>query len=91
MSEPIWAIIDCVRGVLEKTPPELAADIIDRGMVMTGGGSLLKGFDVLFQEQTGIPVHMAEEPTLCVALGTGKVLENISVLGKDLLVAGRGM
>lgn len=91
LSEPIWSIIDCVRGVLEKTPPELAADIIDKGMVMTGGGALLRGFDVLFQEQTGIPVHMAEDPMLCVALGTGKVLENISVLGKDLLVAGRGM
>lgn len=91
LSEPIWSIIDCVRGVLEKTPPELAADIIDRGMVMTGGGSLLKGFDILFQEQTGIPVHMAEEPMLCVALGTGKVLENLSVLGKNLLVAGKGM
>jgi rod shape-determining protein MreB len=91
LSEPIWDIIDCVKGVLEKTPPELGADIIERGMIMTGGGSLLKGFDKLIQEQTGIPVHMAEDPTLSVALGTGKVLDNLSFLGKNLLVAGRGM
>jgi rod shape-determining protein MreB len=65
---------------LEKTPPELAADIMDRGIVMAGGGSLLKGFDQLVANETGMLVHVAEDPLSCVAVGTGKVLENIEIL-----------
>lgn len=76
LAEPIRAIIDAVKSTLERTPPELAADVMDRGIMMTGGGSLLKGLDKLISEETGMPVHIAEEPLACVAIGTGKILEN---------------
>lgn len=76
LAEPIRAIIDAVKSTLERTPPELAADVMDRGIMMTGGGSLLKGLDKLISEETGMPVHIAEEPLVCVAIGTGKILEN---------------
>jgi rod shape-determining protein MreB len=72
MSEPIQAIIEAVKSVLEKTPPELAADIIDRGIIMTGGGALLRGLDMLLSEVTGIPVLVADDPLSCVAIGTGQ-------------------
>ncbi len=76
LSEPIRAIVDAVKSTLERTPPELAADIMDRGIMMTGGGALLRGLDKLLSEDTGMPVHVAEEPLTCVALGTGKIVEN---------------
>ena len=76
LAEPVWAIIDAVKSTLERTPPELAADVMDRGIMMTGGGSLLRGLDKLISEETGMPVHIAEEPLACVAIGTGKILEN---------------
>lgn len=76
LAEPIRAIVDAVKSTLERTPPELAADIMDRGIMMSGGGSLLKGLDKLISEETGMPVHIAEEPLTSVALGTGKILEN---------------
>lgn len=76
LAEPVRAIIDAVKSTLERTPPELAADVMDRGIMMTGGGSLLKGLDKLISEETGMPVHIAEEPLACVAIGTGKILEN---------------
>lgn len=76
LAEPIRAIVDAVKSTLERTPPELAADIMDRGIMMSGGGSLLKGLDKLISEETGMPVHIAEDPLSCVALGTGKILEN---------------
>lgn len=76
LAEPVRAIIDAVKSTLERTPPELAADIMDRGIMMTGGGSLLSGLDKLISEETGIPVHIAEEPLACVALGTGEIMEN---------------
>ncbi len=79
LEEPIEAIIEAVHSVLEKTPPELAADISERGMMMTGGGSLLKGLDRLFRERLGIPVMVAEDAVSCVVLGTGKALENMDV------------
>lgn len=88
LSEPITAIIDGVRSVLERTPPELASDIVDKGIVLTGGGSLLHGFDRLLSEETGIPVHLAEDPITCVALGTGKVLESYPELMKTNLIVG---
>lgn len=80
LQEAVNAIADCTHSVLEKTPPELAADIADKGIVMTGGGSLLNGLDKLIQEVTHVPVYVAEDPVSCVALGTGKVLDYIDKL-----------
>lgn len=76
MAEPLLAIVEAVKRTLEKTPPELAADIVDRGIMLTGGGALLKGFDKLISHETGIATHIAAEPLNCVVLGTGRVLEN---------------
>ncbi|NLG70217.1 MAG: rod shape-determining protein [Firmicutes bacterium] len=75
LMEPAMSIVDAVRRVLERTPPELAADIYERGVVMTGGGALLRGLDRLLSQQTGLPVQLAEDPITCVARGTGKVLD----------------
>ncbi|HVF98554.1 MAG TPA: rod shape-determining protein [Chloroflexia bacterium] len=83
-SEPLEQIVGAVRTVLEKTPPELASDIIDRGMVMTGGGALLRHIDELLTQVTGIPCFIADNPLACVAVGTGMALENLEVL-KDSL------
>jgi rod shape-determining protein MreB len=71
LSEPLQSIVEAVKAVLEKTPPELAADIIDRGIILTGGGALLRGLDTLLGEVTGIPVIIADDPLSCVAIGTG--------------------
>jgi len=76
IQEPIMAIVDAVRLALEKTPPELASDIVDRGVVMTGGGANLRGLDVLLHEETKLPIHIDEEPLTCVVRGTGKILES---------------
>lgn len=78
--EPAMMIVDAVHSVLEKTPPELAADISDRGIYMTGGGCLVDGLDKLLQEKTGINVMIAEDAISCVALGTGKALDNLDAL-----------
>jgi rod shape-determining protein MreB len=83
LKETVNLIAECTHSVLEKTPPELAADIADKGIVMTGGGSLLKGLDKLIQEYTKVPVYLAEDPISCVALGTGKVLEYMDKLGNS--------
>lgn len=80
ISEPVASIVEAVHSVLEKTPPELAADISERGIVMTGGGALLYGLDKLINEKTHVPVHIAEEAISCVAYGTGRALENIDLL-----------
>ena len=85
LAEPVALIVQCVKSVLENTPPELAVDIMDRGIVMTGGGSLLHGLDRLIQEETGIPTYLAEDPLSCVALGTGKALESLENLEESLL------
>lgn len=77
LAEPVTAILEAIKFTLEKTPPELAADIMDRGIMMAGGGALLKGLDRLVSEQTGMPVHIAEEPLAAIAMGTGKCLENL--------------
>jgi rod shape-determining protein MreB len=77
LAEPIALIVNAVRLALEKTPPELAADIVDRGIYMAGGGSLLKGLDLLISEETNLPVYVAENAQECVVLGAGKILENI--------------
>ena len=80
LQEPAMMIVEAVHAVLEKTPPELSADISDRGIYMTGGGCLVDGFDKLLQEKTGIVVVVAEDAVSCVALGTGKALENLDAL-----------
>jgi rod shape-determining protein MreB len=80
LTEPVNQIVTAVKNVLESAPPELSADIVDRGIVMTGGGALLKNLDKVLSEATGLPVFVAEEPLLCVALGTGKVLESFDDL-----------
>jgi len=78
LKEPVSAIIDTVHSVLEKTPPELASDVIERGMIMTGGGSLLYGLDKLITHSTGINTAIAENATSCVAIGTGKYIEHMA-------------
>ncbi|THF88870.1 rod shape-determining protein [Deinococcus sp. KSM4-11] len=85
LSEPVTKIVDGVKRVLEITPPELVSDIIDRGIVMTGGGSLLRNFDELLRQTTGIPVAVAENAVEAVAVGTGMALEMIPVLGDSLV------
>jgi rod shape-determining protein MreB len=76
MSEAMGAIVARVRAVLERTPPELSGDIMDRGMILTGGGSLIHGLPDLLRSETGVPVHLADDPISCVALGTGYALEH---------------
>ena len=87
LAEPVAAIVDAVRYALENTPPELSADIVDRGIVMTGGGSMLSRLDELLREKTGLPVIVAENPLLCVANGTGKTLDELDIMKKVLLQA----
>ncbi|MEN8687837.1 MAG: rod shape-determining protein [Desulfuromonadales bacterium] len=80
LSESINAIVEAVRIALERTPPELAADIVDKGIVLAGGGALLRNLDVLLREETGLPVVIAEDPLSCVVLGSGKVLDELDLL-----------
>ena len=85
LTEPVNAICDAVHSVLEKTPPELASDISSRGIVMTGGGSLLHGLNKLLEKRTGIPTYIAEDAISCVARGTGISLEHLEILEKSLM------
>ena len=78
LSEPVEQIVDAVKVALEATPPELAADIVDKGIVLTGGGALLRNLDEALRERTGLPVTIADEPLSCVVLGSGKALENLA-------------
>ncbi len=89
LKEPINSVVDSIKYTLEKTPPELASDIMERGIMLAGGGALLKGLDRLISEETGIPVYIAEQPLDCVVLGTGKVLEEIDTLSNVLLSSRR--
>jgi rod shape-determining protein MreB len=82
MLEPLNTIIDAVRTTLERCPPELSADLVDRGIMLAGGGALLRGLDKLLQEETGLPVHVAEDPLSAVAEGTGRVLSELEFLRK---------
>ena len=84
LADPLSMVLDAIRTTLEKTPPELSADIIDHGITLTGGGALLRGLDRLIEKETGMPVHIAESPLDCVAMGTGRVLDDIDRL-RDLL------
>ena len=82
LAEPISSIVDIVKMALERTPPELAADIVDRGIVLAGGGSLLTGLDCLLREETKLPILYSEDPLSCVVLGAGKILDEIDLLKK---------
>jgi rod shape-determining protein MreB len=82
LAETVGIILDAVRVALEKTPPELSADIMDKGIVLTGGGSMLKNLDRRLREETGLPIAMAEEPLSSVALGTGAMLADVDLLRK---------
>jgi rod shape-determining protein MreB len=85
LSEPISQIVEALKQALEETPPELAADIVDRGIVMTGGGSLLRGLDTLFKEETNLPINVVDDPLLCVVLGAGKILDNVPLYDRILM------
>jgi rod shape-determining protein MreB len=85
LQEPLGSIVEAVRESLEKTPPELASDIVDRGIVMTGGGSLLRGFADLLHQETNLPIRVAEDALLCVVLGSGRILDNIEHYEKVLM------
>ncbi len=82
LSEPISLITDAVRATLEKTPPELSSDLVDRGLILAGGGALLRNFDKLLAEETGLPVNVADDPLTAVCLGAGKMLDEIRYLKK---------
>ncbi len=86
IAEPVASIVGVVKSVLEKTPPELASDVIDRGIVMTGGGALLRNFDRLLTKETGVPCYVADNPIGCVALGAGKALEDYDIIKRSLPV-----
>jgi rod shape-determining protein MreB len=85
LEQPLQQIVGSVRQVLEQTPPELSSDIIDKGMVMSGGGALLRNIDKLLTQVTGVPCHVAEDPLNCVALGTGRALEHFDFFKKSLV------
>ena len=89
LEEPIRSIVDTIKSVLEITPPELAADIVNNGMVLTGGGALLEGFVRLIQEETGVPVTLAEDPLTCVARGTGEVLNRLDQIARTGVLSTR--
>ena len=84
ISEPISAIVAAARSVLEETPPELASDVIDKGIILTGGGALLRNIDRLLTQETGVPCYIAENPMACVAIGSGLALERIDILRRNL-------
>nr|AZB73602.1 rod shape-determining protein [Synechococcus elongatus PCC 11801]QFZ91289.1 rod shape-determining protein [Synechococcus elongatus PCC 11802] len=89
MAEPLNVIVEAVKRTLEKTPPELAADIVDRGIVLAGGGALVRGLDELISHETGIITHIAPDPLSCVVLGTGRVLENFKSLERVFSASSR--
>ena len=89
LREPVNSIVDGIKSTLEKTPPELASDIMENGIMLTGGGALLKGLDQLVREETGMPVKIAENPLDCVAIGTGKSVEDAEIFEKVLMMNNR--
>jgi rod shape-determining protein MreB len=82
LGEPIQAIVDVVKIALERTPPELSSDIVDKGIMLAGGGALIRGLDILLREETGLPVTVAEDPLIAVVMGTGRILDEIDLLRK---------
>jgi len=85
LAEPINSIIEAVKTTLERTPPELAADIVDKGIVLAGGGALLRNLDVLLREETNLPITIAEDPLSAVVLGSGKALDELDLL-KEVMI-----
>lgn len=83
LKEPVYAIIESIKTTLEKTPPELSADIMEKGIMLAGGGAYLKGLDILINKETNMPVHIAEAPLDCVVLGAGKALEDFDKISRD--------
>jgi rod shape-determining protein MreB len=90
LSEPLSAILEAVRIALERTPPELSADLIDRGLILAGGGALLRGIDKLISEETGLPVHIADDPLTAIALGTGRYLSDFNLLKRHSVNSSNG-
>ncbi len=89
IEEPVSSVIDAIKNTLDRTPPELAADIMDKGIVLTGGGALLRGIDERLKHETGMPVHIADNPLSSVAIGSGKCLEEFEVLQRVLVSPSR--
>jgi rod shape-determining protein MreB len=87
LAEPISAIVNAIKVALENTPPELAGDIIDRGIVLTGGGSLLRGMDIRIREETNLPIITVDDPLTTVVMGTGKALDELELLRKVSIMA----
>jgi rod shape-determining protein MreB len=90
VDEPVSAIVDAVKVTLDKTPPELAADIMEQGIVLTGGGALLHGLDARLQDETGMPIIVARDPLNCVAIGSGQCLEEFEALKQVLITSSQG-
>jgi rod shape-determining protein MreB and related proteins len=90
LDEPVTQIIEAIKSTLDKTPPELAADIMDRGIVLAGGGSLLTGMDERLRHETQMPVHLAESPLTCVAVGSGRSLEEFEAIHRSNRARARG-
>jgi rod shape-determining protein MreB len=88
-AEPVQQVVDAVKQTLERTPPELAADIVDRGIILTGGGALLRGMDRLLAEETGMPVSLTDDPLAAVVMGTGRALEELDTLKKIMITSRR--
>ena len=84
ISEALAQIVTSVKGVLEDTPPELAADVADKGMILTGGGALLRNLDRLLSIETGVPAYVADDPLSCVAIGAGRALEHFAIFRDSL-------
>ncbi len=85
LADPVRQILDSIKLALENTPPEISADIVDKGIVLSGGGAMLKGLDVFLREETSLPIIIAEDPLTCVVLGAGKVLDDENILGKVMI------
>ena len=90
LEEPVNQIIDAIKSTLDKTPPELAADIMEQGIVLTGGGALLHGLDSRLQDETGMPIVVARDPLNCVAIGSGQCLEEFEALKQVLITSSAG-
>ncbi len=90
LAEPVSQIMNAIKQALENTPPELSADIVDKGIVLAGGGALLKGLDVYIREETSLPIIIAEDPLTCVAIGAGKVLDDLDILKKVMMCKRKG-
>ncbi len=85
IDDPVWQVVQTVKDALDRTPPELASDIMDEGIILCGGGALLRGLEERIRNETGMPVHIAKDPLLCVAMGSGKCLEEVDIMKKVLI------